>query len=321
MIVITGGLGFIGSALIYKLNKIGITDIIIVDLLEDNHLKYKNVERLKYREILDPFNFLEEFKRFKDIDVIFHFGAITDTLSNDEEKFMKYNLNYSVSLGNLCKEYGKRLIYASSAATYGNGDNFNDDEGQIYSLKPLNIYGRSKHLFDIWIKENNLFNEWASLKFFNVYGPNEYHKGRMASFIYQSIKQAEKGKIRLFKSYKKDIKDGEQKRDFIYIKDVVDMIIFVYEKRLKGIFNIGTGIARSFIDIVQSVSYALKRKIDIEFIDMPEEIRDSYQYYTCADIRKIKDAGYNKKFWTLEEGVEDYLNYIKNSDYLWKEDL
>jgi ADP-L-glycero-D-manno-heptose 6-epimerase len=143
----------------------------------------------------------------------------------------------------------------------------------------------------------------------------------MASFIYQSIKQAEKGKIRLFKSYKKDIKDGEQKRDFIYIKDVVDMIIFVYEKRLKGIFNIGTGIARSFIDIVQSVSYALKRKIDIEFIDMPEEIRDSYQYYTCADIRKIKDAGYNKKFWTLEEGVEDYLNYIKNSDYLWKEDL
>lgn len=320
MIVITGGSGFIGSALLWGFNKLGIKDIVIVDVLDDYPDKLKNIEHLKFLEIIDAWEFLKVLKKFDKIDFIFHFGAITDTTMNDEERMMKYNYEYSVSLGEFCREKGIRLIYASSATTYGKEQNFDDSESNLEKLNPLNIYGKSKHLFDLWVKKEGLFKYFTSLKFFNVYGPNEYHKGKMSSFILQGYKQAEgTGKIKLFKSQDVNVKDGEQKRDFVYIKDVVDAIIFIYEKNLKGVYNIGTGIPRSFIDIVNSLSVSMGKKINIEFIEIPEKIKDAYQYYTCANIVKLRSFGYDRKFYSLEEGVEDYVkNYLKNAFYLGK---
>lgn len=318
MFVITGGSGFIGSALLWGLNRIGIDKVMIVDLLKENREKFKNIEHLKFFDVIDAWDFLNDFRKFNEIKIIFHFGAITDTTFNDENIMMKNNYEYSVSLTKLCREKSINLFYASSAATYGTEDYFEDSEESLEKLKPANLYARSKHLFDLWVKENKLFEYLTSLKFFNVYGPNEYHKGRMASFIYQGYNQAKNnGVIRLFKSLKEGVKDGEQKRDFIYIKDVVDILIFIYEKNLKGIYNVGTGIARSFNDIVKSLSVSMGKEIGIEYIDMPDSLRGSYQYYTCADIRKLRISGYSKEFYSLEDGINDYVkNYLEKTLYL-----
>lgn len=321
MIVITGGSGFIGSSLLWGFNKNGITDIMIVDILDENKDKFKNIENQRFINIMDAWKFISDFRKFDNIEVVFHFGAITDTMMTDEEKMMRNNYEYSVKLTRLCKEKGIRLIYASSAATYGTDNYFGDAELKIDKLKPANLYARSKHLFDLWVKENRLFDCLTSLKFFNVYGPNEYHKGRMASFILQGYIQAEnKGAVKLFKSRKENVKDGEQKRDFIYIKDVVDVVNFVFERNLKGIFNIGTGIARSFKDVVNSLSISMDKEIKIEYIDMPDSIISSYQYYTCADIGKLRNSGYDKVFYSLEEGIKDYVKYYLEKElYLGKQ--
>lgn len=321
MFVITGGSGFIGSGLLWGLNRIGIDKVMIVDLLKENREKFKNIEHLKFFDIIDAWDFLNDFRKFNEIKIIFHFGAITDTTFNDENIMMKNNYDYSVSLTKLCREKGLDLFYASSAATYGTEDYFEDSEESLEKLKPVNLYARSKHLFDLWVKENKLFEFLTSIKFFNVYGPNEYHKGKMASFILQGYKQAkDNGVVKLFKSCKEGVKDGEQKRDFIYIKDVVDILIFIYEKNLKGIYNVGSGIARSFNDIVKSLSVSMGKEIGVEYIDMPHSLRGSYQYYTCADIRKLRILGYSKEFYSLEDGINDYVkNYLEKTLYLGKQ--
>ena len=246
------------------------------------------------------------------MQIVFHIGARTDTTEFNKSIFDEFNFNYTKNIWKACVEYGLPLIYASSAATYGNGEyGYNDDENIIPKLKPLNPYGESKNNFDIWAlqqKDKPYF--WAGLKFFNVFGPNEYHKGRMASVIFHSFNQIKTtGKIKLFRSHKQDYKDGEQKRDFIYVKDVVNVLYFLMNNRKNsGIYNLGTGIARTYIDLANSTFLAMNINPNIEFIDTPIDIRDKYQYFTEAKMEKLKSIGYNIPFASLEDAIDDYVN-------------
>jgi ADP-L-glycero-D-manno-heptose 6-epimerase len=252
---------------------------------------------------------------------VLHIGARTDTTEFDVEVFDVLNLHYSMQVWDRCTEYGIPLIYASSAATYGLGElGYVDDHNIVDRLKPLNPYGESKNDFDKWVLEQEQSPPfWAGLKFFNVYGPNEYHKGRMASVIFHAFGQIKgTGAVRLFRSHNPEYKDGEQLRDFIYVMDVVDVILFLMNtKPASGLYNLGTGHARSFVDLARATFAALELKPDIQFIDTPEDIRDKYQYFTEADMEKLKSVGYTKKFTSLEKGVEDYVsNYLlKDSCY------
>jgi len=248
-------------------------------------------------------------------------GACSSTVEKNASYLIENNYKYTQVLAKWCVKNGKKFLYASSAATYGDGSSgFNDDHLELDELKPLNIYGYTKHLFDLWAYRNNLFEKIAGVKFFNVYGPNEYHKGDMRSVINKASEQIKKeGKIKLFKSYRNDYKDGEQKRDFIYIKDAVDAVLYIFDKGLKGIFNLGTGKARSFNDLAKAIFASLNKEVNIEYIDMPEGIRARYQYFTEARMDKLfKVAGYNKKFLSLEDGIDDYVkNYLlKEEPYL-----
>jgi ADP-L-glycero-D-manno-heptose 6-epimerase len=321
MMVVTGAAGFIGSCLISKLNKENFNYIIAVDDFS-NPEKNKNLEGKKIQEKVDRKEFFAWLKKNHQlVEFIFHIGARTDTTEFNKEIFDELNLNYSKNIWNACVDYQIPLIYASSAATYGNGEfRYKDDEGIIPQLKPLNPYGDSKNDFDIWALEQDkkpFF--WAGLKFFNVYGPNEYHKGRMASVIFHAYNQINaNGSMKLFRSHKQEFKDGEQMRDFVYVKDVCKVIYFLMKHRQNsGIYNLGSGKARPFKDLGKNVFNALNKKEDIQFIDIPEDIRDKYQYFTEAPMEKLLNIGYSKGFHTLEDGINDYVTkYLSTGKYL-----
>ncbi|MCX7798601.1 MAG: ADP-glyceromanno-heptose 6-epimerase [Melioribacter sp.] len=322
MIVVTGGAGFIGSAVVWKLNKMGIDKIIIVDELGMDE-KWKNLNGLLYEDFLHKNTFLgyvqNEVVPFK-IEAIIHLGACSSTTERNADYLMENNFQYSKSLAIYAIKNNIRFIYASSAATYGDGTNgYDDDESTLEKLRPLNMYGYSKHIFDLWIKKNGLLNKVVGLKYFNVYGPNEYHKGEMRSVVHKAFEQIrDTGKVKLFKSYKQDYKDGEQKRDFIYVKDAVDMTLFFLEYRDKnGIYNVGTGRAQTWIELVTALFNSLNKPVNIEFVDMPTEIRNKYQYFTQANLKKLRDAGYNKPIMNVQQGVDDYVkNYLLKNSYL-----
>ncbi len=319
MIVVTGAMGFIGSCLINKLNKEGHEhNILVVDDFYKRH-KEVNLDNKFIREWIHRDIFLEIFAKMPEqIDFVFHLGARTDTTEKDKKIFEKLNLNYSKNIWKICTEHQIPLIYASSAATYGNGEHgYKDDHKIVDKLKALNLYGQSKSDFDQWVlKQKKQPPFWAGLKFFNVYGPNEYHKKRMASVILHATRQIQKtGSMSLFKSHKKGIKNGAQQRDFVYVKDVVEVCYFLYKKQKQsGLYNVGTGQARTFLDLANAIFKALNQKPSIQFIDTPVDIRKNYQYFTEADITKLRSIGYKKKFYSLEDGVKDYVkNYLKGN--------
>lgn len=318
MIVVTGAAGFIGSCLIKRLNADNFNMIVAVDKF-NNPEKNKNLVGAKIQERVERDQFFEWLDKNNElVEFIFHIGARTDTTEFNKSVFDELNVSYSQEIWKRCVAYQIPLVYASSAATYGLGElGFKDDESKMKKLKPLNPYGWSKLEFDIWAlaqKEKPFF--WAGLKFFNVYGPNEYHKGRMASVIWHAFNQIKStGKMKLFRSHNPYYKDGGQLRDFIYVKDLVDVCMFLMNHRKNsGIYNLGTGKARTFLDLTKATFGAMKKKEDISFIDTPEDIRDKYQYFTEADMTKLKGIGYSKEFTTLEEGVSDYVsNYLQKN--------
>jgi len=315
MIVVTGAAGFIGSYLIRKLNEENFNNIIAVDTFNDP-IKNKNLEDLRIQERVDLENFMQWLdERNELVEFIFHMGAISDTTEFDINLLTRLNTHYSKEVWKRCVRYQIPLLYASSAATYGLGEmGYDDNETLISKFKPLNPYGQSKQDFDVWVlqqKEKPFF--WAGLKFFNVYGPQENHKGRGASVIWHAFNQIQKtGKMKLFKSHNPEYKDGEQMRDFVYVKDVVDVMYFLMQHRKNsGIYNLGSGKARTFIDLTRAVFIALDKPESIEFMDTPIDIRDKYQYFTEAKMDKLKSIGYPKAFHTLEEGTTDYVkNYL-----------
>ncbi len=318
MIVVTGAAGFIGSYLVGKLNKVGFNDLILVDRI-NNPWKEQNLINKKYRKFVDRDNIFKWLvKNARYVDYVFHLGAITDTASDELKMYQQLNVMYSQRLWNICAEINVPLCYASSAATYGNGeDGFSDSHSNIPNLRPLNLYGWSKQDFDVWaLKQVRTPKYWTGLKFFNVYGPNEYHKGRMSSVVlhaYNAIRET--GKMELFRSHHKDYGDGEQSRDFIFVDDIVDVMLFFMENRKKsGIYNVGTGKARSFYDLTKSVFSSLDLQPNISFVDTPVDLRGRYQYFTEADIQKLRKIGYTKEFTELEEGVGRYV-----SDFLLAE--
>lgn len=323
MVILTGVSGFIGSCFLSWLNENGYyRDVVVVD---DFYKKYKdnNFENKAVREFVHRDIFLSWFESTSQkIDLVIHLGARTDTTLVDKELFDRLNLNYSQRLWDVCTRRDIPFLYASSAATYGDGSlGFDDDEKKISLLTPLNDYARSKHEFDLWVlKQKNKPTHWAGFKFFNVYGPNEYHKARMASVIFHTFHQIRSnGMMKLFKSHKEGYADGQQKRDFIYVKDVLSVIgHFIQHKNYTpGIYNLGTGTARTFEDLAKATFKAMDLKPNIQFIDMPQDIRESYQYFTEANMQKLlNDGGYSQPFFSLEEGVEDYVKgYLSLNRY------
>ncbi len=314
-IVVTGAAGFIGSVLVGALNKSGNKDIIAVDDFS-NHAKEKNLLNKNVNKKIDRNEFFDWIKKQNtDIDLFYHIGARTDTTEFDKSVFDTLNVGYSKMVWQLCSGKQIPLIYASSAATYGMGEHgYIDSHDIIKQLKPLNPYGESKNEFDIWILEQHERPPfWAGLKFFNVYGPNEYHKGRMASVIFHAFRQInETGKVRLFRSHIPEYNDGKQLRDFIYVKDVVDVMVFMKNHPVQsGIYNLGTGKARTFLDLARATFRSMGLDENIEFIDTPRDIRDKYQYFTEATMDKLRSEGYDAPFHTLEEGIKDYVkNYL-----------
>lgn len=320
MIVVTGAAGFIGSSLVSKLNEEGYFDIVVVDDFSHEE-KNKNLLRKRFSQQIprtEFFAWLE--KNEKLVSFIFHIGARTDTTELSTQIFEELNLSYSKKIWEYCCNYGIPLVYASSAATYGSGEHgYSDDHNIIEKLKPLNPYGDSKNEFDKWaLKQEKQPLFWAGLKFFNVYGPNEYHKGRMASVVFHAFNQIQAtGTLKLFRSHRPDFEDGKQLRDFIYVKDLVDVCFFLMlNRKHSGIYNIGTGKARSFLDLGTATFESMKKPVNINFVDTPIDIRDKYQYFTEADMRKLRSTGYDKPFTTLEAGVSDYVkNYLFNNLY------
>jgi len=310
--VVTGAAGFIGSCMVNKLNNKGLTNIIVVDdfsnPLKNHNLDHKSIVGHVHRD--EFINWLQ--KHCNDVDSVYHLGARTDTTEFDVEIFNRLNLNYSKRVWEACSLYNIPLIYASSAATYGMGEHgYIDDHSIVDSLRPLNPYGDSKNNFDSWVlKQDKTPPFWAGMKFFNVYGPNEYHKGRMASVILHAFKQVnDTGEVKLFRSHRSGFADGMQLRDFVYVKDVVDVMYFmIHAKPEPGLYNLGTGKARAFLHLAKAVFKALEVPEKIEFMDTPLDIREKYQYFTEADMTKLKTvAGYTAPFYTLEEGVYEYV--------------
>lgn len=323
MIIVTGAAGFIGSAIIWALNKKGIAEILAVDSAPMLGLS-KNLSMLAYADFMDKDEFIDKLERGllnQEIQGIIHMGACSSTTETNEDYLRQNNTEYTKRLAQWCLKNNKRFVYASSAATYGDGSaGFSDDHGMINRLQPLNLYGKSKQWFDAWALDNGVLSRIAGLKYFNVYGPDEYHKGEMRSVVHKAFGQINQtGKVKLFKSYNAQFKDGWQLRDFIYVKDAVDMTLFVYDNpRINGIFNIGTGKTRSFFDLVVAIFRAIGKEPKIEYVDMPESIREKYQYFTQAEMGKLLKTGYRKRISTLEEGVDDYVkNYLlANTVYL-----
>ena len=320
MIVITGAAGFIASVVAGTLNRNGFEDLVLVDDFNKTQKK-ENYSSKKYKSLIDRNEFIAWFENHHhEIDFIIHLGARTDTTEFDYNVFQKLNVDYTLAIWKICTEHQIPLIYASSAATYGMGElGYIDSHEIVNDLQPLNAYGRSKNEIDKWIlKQKECPPFWAGLKFFNVYGPNEYHKGRMASVILHSFGQINTtGQVKLFRSHRPDYKDGRQLRDFVYVKDVANVILWLMQhKPESGLYNVGTGKARSFYDLADNTFKALHLKTNIEFIDTPLDIRDKYQYFTEAKMDKLRKAGYDKTFTTLEDGVNDYVtNYLIGKRY------
>jgi ADP-L-glycero-D-manno-heptose 6-epimerase len=320
MIVITGAAGFIGSCLVRKLNDERYFDLVLVDDFSDARKK-QNFEGKKFTSLVHRDDFIEWLKKNQRlVQFVFHLGARTDTTEFDKNIFDRLNLNYSKAIWNVCIEFGLPLVYASSAATFGNGEcGYDDAHELIDNLRPLNPYGESKQEFDRWaLMQLQKPYFWSGLKFFNVYGPNEYHKGRMASVVLHAFNQiSATGKMKLFRSHNPGFKDGEQLRDFIYTKDVVDVCFWLMlHRKNSGIYNLGTGKARTFLDLTRNVFSALKKQEAVEFIDTPADIRDKYQYFTEAKMDKLRSIGYSKPFTPLEDGINDYVsNYLVGTKY------
>jgi len=324
MIIVTGGAGFIGYNLVKKLIELGYEDIVIIDnhtnrfLLRGCMNILLGYEDVKYMSVEDSFLWLE-FNRY-DIDVVYHLGARTDTMEKDEKIFEYLNLNYSKLIWNFCSDYDIPLIYASSAATYGDAEDGFDDEDPILNLKPLNEYGYSKQYFDMYALGNSYGmkfapSHWYGFKFFNVYGNHEDHKGAMASVVWHFYNQIkETGGVKLFRSHVDFCKDGEQRRDFIYVSDVVNTMIWTYTYRKdvpSSIYNLGTGTARTYNDLAKAIFKSLGKQENISYIDTPLEIRDSYQYYTCAKMDKLSEVMSGLEFITMEEGIDLYIKQLE----------
>ncbi|MBK9096778.1 MAG: ADP-glyceromanno-heptose 6-epimerase [bacterium] len=322
MIIVTGGAGFIGSAIVWRLNQLGENKIIIVDELGTDE-KWKNLVSLKFDDFVHKDDFISMVVDRDipfEIEAIIHMGANSSTTEKDADHLFSNNYLYTKELAKYCLEKNLRFIYASSAATYGNGSlGFDDDENKLETLRPLNMYGYSKQLFDLWAKQNRAFDKIVGLKYFNVYGPNEYHKGDMRSVVHKAFEQIrDTGKVKLFKSLNPKYKDGEQLRDFIYIKDAVEMTLYFLDKpAVNGLFNLGTGKSRTWNDLVKSIFIATNKPANIEYIDLPSHLREKYQYFTEANMNKIKKVGYNSSITALEDGVADYVkNYLLGKQYL-----
>jgi ADP-L-glycero-D-manno-heptose 6-epimerase len=322
MYIVTGGAGFIGSAIIAGLNNRGIDDILVVDELGCEQ-KWENLRNLSFADYVEKGDFLDmvlEGKIAPPIKAVFHMGACSSTTETDASYLIKNNYEYTKLLAQWATGTKIRFIYASSAATYGDGlQGFDDNEAKLESLRPLNMYGYSKQLFDLWARRAGLLKEIVGLKYFNVFGHNEYHKADMRSFVLKAFEQINAtGKVRLFKSHNPDYNDGEYVRDFIYVKDAVEMTLFFLDNpNLAGIYNIGTGKARTWNDLVKAVFAALDKKQKIEYIEMPESIRNQYQYFTQAEMSKLNNTGYEKQTTSLEDAIEDYIqNYLLKDKYL-----
>jgi len=322
MIIVTGGAGFIGSAIIWRLNTLGKEEIIIVDELGLEE-KWKNLVGLKYADFVHKDDFISMILNDDvpfGIEAVIHMGANSSTTEKDADLLLLNNYEYTKELARYSLKKKIRFIYASSAATYGDGANgFDDDESKLETLRPLNMYGYSKQMFDMWAKREGLLDKIAGIKYFNVYGPNEYHKGDMRSVAHKAFEQInETGKVKLFKSKNPLYKDGEQLRDFVYIYDAVDMTLFLLENNNKnGIYNVGAGKARTWNDLVSPIFKALNKPVNIEYIDLPEHLGHKYQYFTEANTEKIKKAGYSKSLSSLEDGVTEYVNgFLLKDKYL-----
>jgi len=319
-VLLTGGAGFIGSCFLWKLNTTGIDDIYVVDDLGTSE-KWKNLSGKNFKDYIDKndlFDYLDA-NNLKGVDTVVHMGACSSTTEKDASYLMRNNYGYSRRLAEWTLKNNKRFIYASSAATYGAGEQgYSDGDELTPRLRPLNMYGYSKQLFDLWVLLNGLAEKFVGLKFFNVYGPNEYHKGDMRSMVHKGYGQLkETGKIRLFKSHRREYADGAQRRDFVYIKDALDVIwYFVEDPGKHGIFNIGQGNAQTWNDLAAALFDALEIPPAIEYFDMPDYIRDKYQYYTEADLNKLRSSGYAGEFMNLKAGVKDYVSYLEKDGYL-----
>ena len=317
MIIITGAAGFIGSALASRLNQSGERDLLLVDVLRHND-KWKNLRHLDFYDYVDRDALWETLPLLPEVKAIFHMGACSATTESDAAYLMENNYRYTLRLAQYALQNNIRFIYASSAATYGAGERgYADDESAIHLLRPLNMYGYSKQLFDLKARREGWLEKICGIKFFNVYGPNEYHKGDMASVVFKAFNQIrETGRVRLFRSHREDYGDGEQKRDFVYIRDVLEMMIWLWQHpRVNGLFNAGSGRARTFLDLAAATFQAMGKAPRIEFIDMPEDIRDRYQYFTEAPMDKLRAAGYERPATSLEEGVRDYVQNYLARDY------
>ena len=315
MIILTGGAGFIGSCFLRRLNDEGIRDILVVDDLENTD-KWKNLVGKNFIDYMnkDDFRTLVINGGIDKLDYIIHMGACSSTTCTDNEYLIKNNYEYSKILALYAMQKNAPFMYASSAATYGDGANgYDDRHSSVHDLKPLNMYGYSKQLFDIWVLKNGYEKRLTGLKFFNVYGPNEYHKEDMRSVVCKKFFDVEdRSKIELFKSYHEDYNDGEQKRDFIYVKDAIEVMWYLYKNPDKtGIFNLGTGQAHSWNELAQAMFKALGKKENIQYIDMPEYLKSKYQYFTQAKMDKLRDAGYTRDFMNIEDAVADYVSYLK----------
>lgn len=314
--IVTGGAGFIGCNIVKALNEKGCNDIIVVDDTGADKIKERNLNAVKFKDLLGIDEFRKQFNsgRTMRADAVFHMGACSSTTETNEEYLMDNNFIYTRQLCEWCLRSGARFIYASSAATYGDGElGYSDSDKLTPRLKPLNLYGRSKQMFDLWALENRILDRIAGLKYFNVYGPYEDHKGDMRSVINKAYDQIlQTGELKLFKSYKPEYRDGEQERDFVYVKDAVKVTLFLEKNsKVSGIFNCGTGKARTWVDLANAVFSAMKRPARINFTEMPVEIRDKYQYHTQAEMSKLRAAGYSAPFTSIEEGAAEYVR-----DYL-----
>ena len=323
MILVTGASGFIGSALIWALNQQGITNILACDTLESSD-KYKNLISLRFKDYCEADQFQDKIRRgetsLDQITHVFHLGACSTTTETNNRYLIENNYQYTQKLAHWSLAKGVRFVYASSAATYGDGSQGMDDEDdKIERLRPLNMYGYSKHLFDLYAKNKGWLDKIVGLKYFNVYGPNEGHKGTMRSLVNKAFYQIrETQKVQLFKSYNPEYRHGEQKRDFLYVKDAVAMTLHLAENNsANGLFNIGSAKAHTWIELVNALFSAMGLEPKIEFIDMPENLRSKYQYYTCAKIEKLNKTGYNKIQYSLENSIKDYVkNYLLQERYL-----
>lgn len=319
MIIVTGGAGFIGSCVVRSLNEAGRSDIVIVDNISETD-KWMNMRNKKYIKYVHKSRFLEELPTYENVEAIVHMGAQSSTTERDFDYLWENNFEYTKALWNYCAEKHISFIYASSAATYGDGSLGFNDRMDIDKLLPLNGYGYSKQLFDMWVKHQakSFPAQYCGLKFFNVYGPNEYFKGSMASMVFHGFNQIkETGKVKLFKSCNPNYADGGQLRDFVYVKDICKVIMWLLvNKHVSGLFNVGTGRAQSFAELAEATFHALDLEPNIEYIDMPEKLRGKYQYYTKAEMSKLYDAGYPYHFADVENGVRDYVQSHLAQNYL-----